>query len=52
MMLLDEGDTVCSPKHTDIVHVQQNLKANTFNKKDGDYMIKDGEVFLMNLLAA
>lgn len=47
--LLEEGFTLYDPESTSIVHhVNQGLRAHTLFEKDKDYIVRDGEVVLID----
>ncbi|TDK44396.1 preprotein translocase subunit SecA [Antarcticimicrobium luteum] len=47
--LLDEGQTLYDPESTTIVHhVNQGLRAHKLFQKDKDYIVRDGEVVLID----
>jgi preprotein translocase subunit SecA len=42
-------ENLYDPRHMDLVHhIQQALKAHTLFKRDADYMIKDGQVIIVD----
>ena len=47
--LLDEGQSLYDPESTTIVHhVNQGLRAHKLFQRDKDYMVRDGEVMLVD----
>ncbi|MCX7558296.1 preprotein translocase subunit SecA [Sulfitobacter sp. F26204] len=47
--LLDEGQSLYDPESTTIVHhVNQGLRAHTLFTKDKDYIVRDGEIMLID----
>lgn len=48
-MVIQETETLYAPRYSDIVHtLHQSLKAHTLYRRDVDYMIKGGEVVLID----
>ena len=48
-VLLAEGQTLYDPESTTIVHhVNQGLRAHKLFQKDKDYIVRDGEVVLID----
>jgi preprotein translocase subunit SecA len=48
-MILEPGKTLYDPNYIEIVHaLQQSLKAHALYKKDDHYILKDGEVLLID----
>lgn len=49
MGLLPEGQSLYDPESTSLVHhVNQGLRAHTLFKRDKDYIVRDGEVILID----
>ena len=47
--MLDEGQSLYDPESTTVVHhVNQGLRAHTLFQKDKDYIVRDGEVVLID----